>query len=393
VSGGFDAARLGRIEPWLNAALARHSVPGAIAMIARGDQVHVFTAGASDVESGTPMTRDTIIRIASMTKPITVTAALMLVEEARIALDDPVEQWLPELANRKVLRAIDSPVDDTELALRSITLRDLLTFRAGIGAIMKPPGTYPIQREMEALGIAPGPDAIGISPDEYMAKIGALPLLHQPGERWMYHTAIEVLSVLIARVVDEPLEQFLEERIFAPLGMEDTGFVVPASKRDRFATCYVLWSERLARWDTPDGQFSRSQIFPSEVVSTADDYLRFARMLLRHGEAPHGRLLSRASVLLMMADQLTAEQKDKSPFPGLWDGSGWGMGGRVVTRRTDIDIGPGAYGWSGGYGTHFVIDPCENLFATVLTQRMMQSPGDDRIGRELFTLTYAALDS
>lgn len=392
MTGGFDAARLARIDAWLPGAIARSRMPGATVMLARHGQVHVATTGVRDIASGAPMTRDTIVRIASMTKAITTVAVLMLVEEGRIALDDPIDPWLPELADRRVLRALDGPVDDTVPADRPITLRDLMTFRAGHGAIMARPGTYPIQAVLDDLGVAPGFDAIDVDPDTFMARLGSVPLLHQPGERWLYHTGNDILSVLIARIEGEPLPDVLARRIFAPLGMADTGFEVPADKQARFATCYVGAGDGFAISDRPDGQFGRPQVFPTELVSTADDYRTFATMLLRQGEGPDGRLLSRAAVALMTSDQIPAAVKAVSFFPGLWEGGGWGMGGRVVTARTGIGPGPGAYGWSGGCGTHYLIDPAEDLFVTVLTQRVMQNPDDDRIARELVTLAYAAID-
>lgn len=392
MTGGLLVERLAWIDGLVASAVERGVAPGVIAMVARGDTVHVATAGVRDVANDLPMLRDTIVRVASMTKPLIAAAAMLLVEEARIALDDPVDRWLPELADRRVLRSIDGAIDDTVPAARAITLRDLLTFRAGIGIIMAQPGTWPIQVEMERLGVAPGPHATSLDPDTWMARIGALPLAHQPGERWMYHVAIDILAVLISRIVGRPIGAFLAEHIFGPLGMVDTAYHVPAAQLDRLAICYAQDDQGLGAWDGIDGEYSRPPPFESELVSTADDYRAFATMLLRGGGAPDGRILSRASVSMMTNDQLTPEQKALSPFPGLWDGRGWGFSGLVVTERTEPGAGPGRYGWSGGLGTHFMIDPAEGLFATLLTQRMMRGPDDDRLARDLFTLAYAAID-
>lgn len=217
----------------------RGEVAGLVALVARHDAVHVEVIGVRDLGSGSPMTRDTLFRIASMTKPILAAAAMILAEEARIALDDPVERWLPELKNRRVLRSLTSPLEDTVPAERPISLRDLLTFRLGLGAVFAPPGTCPIQAAMAELGVAPSPDLIRFGPDEYMARLARLPLAHQPGEKWMYHTGIDVLGVLIARVAGKPLPDFLRTHIFEPLGMKDTAFSVPGAEINRLATCYA----------------------------------------------------------------------------------------------------------------------------------------------------------
>src|SRR5437868_4621720 len=236
--GGLSKARLGRMHNVMAGYVERGDVPGLVTLVSRRGEVHVDALGTMAVGGRDPMRRDTIFRIASMTKPITAAAAMILVEECMLRLDEPVDPWLPELADRKVLRAIDSPLDDTVPAHRPITLRDLLTFRLGIGAVMAPPGTYPIQKAIDEAGLAPGPNVSSLTPDEWMARLAGLPLLHQPGERWMYHTGSDVLGVLIARATGMSLGDFLHERIFAPLGMKDTAFSLPAAKLDRLATCY-----------------------------------------------------------------------------------------------------------------------------------------------------------
>ena len=311
--------------------VGRRDVAGAVALVASADGVRVDTEGVQELATGVPMRRDTIFRIASMTKPITAAAAMILVEERRVALDDPVERWLPELTDRRVLRAAGSEMDDTVPARRPITLDDLLTFRLGLGAIMAPPGSYPLQAAMTELGVSPGPRQLAFGPDEFMARIGCLPLMHQPGERWMYHTGADILAVLIARVCGTPLDEFLQERIFALLGMRDTGFSVPASAVDRFAACYTLDGGTLREWDSArDGEYVRPPAFCTALVSTADDYLAFAQMLLDEGRGPHGRVLAPESARLMMTDHITPAQKAASPFfPGFWDTHGWGFGGAL----------------------------------------------------------------
>jgi len=198
-SSGFSPARLSRMREVMAGYVERGAVAGLVALLSRHDEVHVEAIGVQDLASGAAMRRDTIFRIASMTKPITAAAAMILVEEARLRLDDPVERFLPELSHRKVLRTVDSKLDDTVLADRPITLRDVLTFRLGIGAVMAPPGRYPIQQAIAEAGLAPGPNPISFSPDEWIRRFASLPLLHQPGEKWMYHTGSDLLGVLVAR--------------------------------------------------------------------------------------------------------------------------------------------------------------------------------------------------
>jgi CubicO group peptidase (beta-lactamase class C family) len=394
-SRGLARAPLARIDDLLRDQAARREVAGAVGLIAHGDRVHVATAGVQDLAAAVPMRRDTIFRIASMTKPITAAAVMTLVDEGRIALDDPAERWLPELAERRVLRAIERPLDDTVPAARPITLRDLMTFTFGLGAVMAKPGTYPIQSAMSALGVAPGPEQVAMEPDEYMRRIGTLPLMHQPGETWMYHTDADVLAVLIARVTQKPLSEFLRERIFAPLGMRDTGFHVPEATIDRLATCYGRdEAGALQVWDQArGGHYARPPLFPSELVSTADDFLAFARMLLRNGANAGKQLLAPKSAALMMTDQLTAGQKAASPFfPGFWDTKGWGFGGAVVTRRDPTGAHPGSYGWAGGFGTNFIVDPATDLVAILLVQRLMRGPNDMAINEEFLTLASQAIE-
>ncbi len=380
----------------LRAHVERGHVAGAVALVAQADAVRVEMAGVQDMAAGTPMRRDTIFRIASMTKPITAAAAMLLVEEGRIALDDPVERWLPELADRRVLRSIDSPIEDTVSACRPITLDDLLTFRLGLGLIMAPPGRYPIQSAMAELGVAPGPQQLPFGPDEFMARIGQLPLIHQPGERWMYHTGADILAVLIARIAGMPLEEFLRERIFAPLSMHDTGFTVPERSLDRLATCYAPDdADGLTVWDAAaDGHYTRPPAFPNALVSTADDYLAFARMLLNSGRYARRQILARDSVDRMMRDHISPEQKASSPFsPGFWEHHGWGYGGAVVTDRGGGAAGPGSYGWMGGFGTSFLVDPDAQSVIIMLTQRLMRSPDDTALSEEVQSLAYQAVQA
>ncbi len=301
--GGWSTPRLARMHKVMAGHVARGDLPGLVTLVSRRGEVHVDAIGRQAI-GGTPMRRDTIFRITSMTKPITAVAAMVLVEECKLRLDEPVERLLPELANRKVLQRLDGPLDATVPAHRPITVRDLLTFRLGFGYIMAP-GLMPIQQavnKLQVLTLGPPTPPTPHAPDEWLRRFATLPLMHQPGEKWMYNTGFHVLSVLIARAAGQTLETFLSERIFTPLGMKDTGFVVPAAKLGRLATCYQFHAAtgELEIFDGVDNsQWSRPPAFQdggAGLVSTVDDYLAFAQMMLNHGNLGHQRILSRPAV-------------------------------------------------------------------------------------------------
>jgi CubicO group peptidase (beta-lactamase class C family) len=285
-------------------------------------------------------------------------------------------------------------------ASRPITLRDLLTFRMGFGIVMAPPDATPIQRAIGAQRLGQGPPAPSTppAPDEWIRRLGTLPLMHQPGERWMYHTGSDVLGVLIARASGQPLEAFLRERLFEPLGMKDTGFSVPATDLHRLATGYWTNPETGAFevHDEPGGQWSRPPAFPSGgagLVSTIDDYLAFGQMLLNQGRHGSERILSRPSVETMTTDQLTPAQKAVSGLvPGHFENHGWGFGVSVVTRRTDVAGSVGRFGWDGGLGTSWYTDPAEDLVGILLTQRAWESPSPPPVCLDFWTLAYQAID-
>jgi CubicO group peptidase (beta-lactamase class C family) len=345
------------------------------------------------------MERDTIFRIASVTKPIVAVGAMILVEECVLRLDDPVDPLLPELADRQVLRSIDSPIEDTVPANRPITLRDLLTFQLGIGAIFAEPGTYPIQQALEDAGLAPGPMLPTEGPDAFMAKIGSLPLLYQPGERWLYNIGADILGVLIARATRMSLGEYLQERVFTPLGMSDTGFSVPADKLDRLAGSY--WTNfATGEFEVFDGiedsRYAQDPIFESGaggLVSTADDLLVFGEMMLNNGVYRDMRILSRPTIELMTMDQLQPSQKNPADFfPGFWEGNGWGLGLAVNTRKINLATSPGRYGWDGGYGTSWYVDPNEEMIGILLTQRVLDGPAVMAVYSDFWTSAYQALE-
>ncbi len=306
MSGGLSRARLDRMHSIMAGYVERGEVPGAVAVVARRGEVHVDTVGVHTL-GGAPMQRDTIFRISSMSKPVTAVAAMILVEECKLRLTEPVDRLLPELADRRVLKRIDRQLDDTVPAHRPITVLDLLTFRQGFGQMMLPPDAYPILQAANELGIGMGsPDLSSTpAPDEWLRRLGTLPLMHQPGEEWMYNTGADILGVLIARAAGQPLGTFLRERIFEPLGMKDTGFSVPAANIGRLATSYMPdpATGTLNLYDPAEGgQWSRPPAFPSGaggLVSTADDFLAFGQMLLNNGKHGNDRILSRLSVEAM----------------------------------------------------------------------------------------------
>ncbi len=394
-SGGLSEARLSRMREVMAGHVERGVVPGLVTLVSRRGEVQVEAIGTKAIDGADPMRRDTIFRVASVTKPIVAVAAMTLVEECVLRLDEPVDRLLPELADRTVLRTIDGPLDDTVPATRPITLRDLLTFRLGYGAIFD---QSPIARAMAEAGVAPGPYMPTFPPDEYMKRLGGLPLAHQPGERWLYNNGSDVLGVLIARATGKSLGTVLRERIFDPLGMADTGFHVPAEKLDRLPGSYWTNFEtgKFEEFDgIEDSRFAHPPAFESGaggLVSTVDDLLAFGQMMLTMGKHASERILSRPSVELMTIDHITPEQKTVSPFfPGFWDNRGWGFGVSVFTQRTDLASVPGRYGWDGGYGTSWYVDPKEALIGILMTQRVWDG-NEVGVYSDFWTSAYQAID-
>jgi CubicO group peptidase (beta-lactamase class C family) len=395
---GLSKMGLQRMHRVLSGHIESEQVPGLVALVSHHDDVHTEALGTMSYESAAPMKRDTIFRIASLSKVIAAVAAMILVEECKMRLDDSVELWLPELANRRVLKSLSSEIDDTVLAKRAITVRDVLTYRMGFGSVMAPPNTYPIQkliREYRVGGDGPALPSQTVGPDEWIQKLGSLPWLAQPGERWLYHVSGDVLGVLIARASGTPFGTFLRERIFEPLGMKDTAFHVRPEKIDRLPAFYFFNRKKQAldffddvtnsAWSLPPGFESGG----GGLVSTVDDYFAFSRMMLNKGRYDGGQILSRAAVELMTSDQVSAQEREGAEiFFG--DFSSWGLGMAVDTRRREIFHTPGRYGWTGGFGTTAYIDPAENLMGILFTQRMMDSPEPPKVYSDFWTLAYAA---
>jgi CubicO group peptidase (beta-lactamase class C family) len=398
MSGGLSKTRLDRMRAVLSAHVDAGRAPGVVALIARGDDVHVEAVGHMDLGGGRRIERDTIFRIASMSKPVTAVAAMILIEQCVIRLDEPIDDLVPELADRRVLKSMESELDDTVPADRPITVRDLLTFRMGNGLVLAPPDAYPILREVNKRGGGAGPPKPSNEPppDEWIARLGDLPLMEQPGTRWRYHTGAEVLSVLIGRATGGAFGDFLRERIFEPLGMSDTGFSVPREKLGRFATSYLTdWNTReLSVYDdSAGGDWSRPPAFESGgggLVSTADDYLVFARMLLNGGVHEGERIVSRPSVELMTSDQLRPEHR-VGPDVILGDDMSWGFGVGVIIGRHDL-MNVGTYGWDGGLGTSWRNDARESLTGICLTQAAFVDPHLPKPIQDFWTCAYQAID-
>jgi len=392
-ASGLSKDRLARLHDIMGRHVERGAAPGLVSVIARRGEAHIDVVGSSALDGGNAIRRDTIFRISSMTKPITAVATLILVEECVLRLDEPVERLLPELADRRVVRRIDGPVGDTVPAHRPITVRDLLTFRMGFGAYF---GPCPVNEAAAPLQLSVGPPQPSLppEPDEWMRRFSTLPLMCQPGERWLYHTGADVLGVLIARASGQPFEAFLRDRVFGPLGMKDTSFCVPAADIERLTSSYSTDPETgaLELYDEPNGQWSVPPAFPSGgagLVSTATDFLAFAQMLLRGG-AP---VLSRSSVEVMITDQLTTEQKAVSGFfPDDFDARGFGFCVGIVTRREHPAAPIGQYGWDGGMGTIWRNDPSEQMITILLTNAAWTSPRPPDIALDFLTGAYASID-
>lgn len=399
--GALSTDALKALQATMDAHVAEGFLPGATWLIHHKGETHMGTAGTFELGGGRPMARDTIFRVASITKPVTAALAMMLVEEGKLSLDGPVDALLPELANRQVLKRIDGPLDETVPAAGPITLRHLLTMTFGLGAIMLFPEEYPIQLAMRETGLAPGFALPQMSSDAYMEKLGALPLAAQPGETFLYNNGLDVAGILIERATGKRLGAVMAERLFEPLGMKDTGFFVPEEKRDRLPPQYgpdfanggglkVFGPQEGIDFTAPPQLDSGA----GGLVSTVDDYLAFCRMMLNGGELGGKRYLKTETVAEMTRDQLTPEQKrgpHAEPFMA-GGGAGWGLGMSVAVKRTKPWLVPGRFGWDGGYGTSAHTDPANGLIGIFFSQRMMDSPEPPRTYLDFWTQACKAVD-
>ncbi|MDB5395587.1 MAG: hypothetical protein JWM91_3093 [Rhodospirillales bacterium] len=397
--GGFSAAGLVAVAGAMQGAVDSGAAAGMVTLLYRhGEIAQVNAVGWQDEVAKTPMRRDTIFRIASMTKPIVSVATLILMEDGKFKLTDPVDAILPELANPKLLGSPTDALDTAAAAPHSITILDLLTHRSGIvtqdtvhGPLVAALKDADAMREM-------GPDA-------WIKRIGDLPLAYEPGTRFNYGNSFDVLGVLVARASGMTLPEFLDARIFRPLRMKDTGFFVPADKTARFATNYKTDPQTgtLVVIDQPGehSRWAKMPAFPSGaggLVSTAPDYLSFARTLLGKGRSGDVRILSHESVALMTANQLTPDQR-KIPFAGFefWAGQGFGLGVSVVDDIAKQALSPfgfssaGSFGWPGLYGTWWQADPKEDMIQIFLIQLPASDPHSPL--RSFQAASYQAIDN
>lgn len=398
---------LAQVAPALQGIIDQGALSGAVTLVwHKGDVVQAHALGHRDIAGGQPMTRDTLFRIASMTKPVTSIAVMMLIEEGKLKLDDPVSRWIPELADMQVLKDPTGPVDATVPAAREITVEDLLTHRSGLayGFTSMGPIAYAHEEKLgNALANPHGPDA-------WLKRLGELPLTYQPGERFHYSHATDVLGFLVARIEGKSIGEVLQTRIFGPLGMVDTSFWVAPANRDRMAKLYQAPPEGPLK----DVSFPHTPT-PSAfegggggLVSTADDYLKFARMMLGRGEVDGVRLVKPETIDLMAANRLTDEQRGHG-FMGMpfWLSQGFGLGlSMILDAEKHQWMGAGAegsYGWPGAFGTWWQADPANDMILIFLIQDSMplgpeavtamqgQRP-TGRIGGPMFQkIVYAAL--
>ena len=341
------------------------TAPGVVAAL--GD-----ASGALEVAAAGDLEPDAVVRIQSMTKPVVAVATLRLVARGRLGLDDPVAHWLPELADRRVLRSPGAEVDDTVPVERPITVRHLLTCTSGYGMVLY---DSPLARAMATAGVEAGPEPVTLAADDWLAALASLPLVAQPGQTWRYHHSFGVLGILLSRVVQRPLDDHLRDDLLLPLGMTDTGYAVPPARAHRLPAAYRLMEGGLVEIEpagtghyVADDTSTRSH---DELVSTVADYAAFARMLAAGGLHEGEQVVDPELLLAMRTDQVPSAAKDPADFfPGFWESSGWGYG-------VGVEVGgehAGRFGWSGGLGTDFWVDPATGRYAVVLTQVEMGPP-------------------
>jgi len=396
---GVSRARLTRLSDAMRGYADRGEVAGVVTLVHRhGKEAHSDAFGWRDETAPARIERDTIFRIASMTKPVVSVAALMLLEEGKLRLDDPVDRWLPELADRRVMKSPVGAIDDTVPASRPITVLDLLTHRPGF--VSQFADTGPIAVEAAKLHIGNALLLAGTDPDEWLGRLGALPLVYHPGTQFNYGYGTDVLGLLVGRIARMPLEEFLKARLFGPLGMVDTGFHVPEEKRDRLSVAHMpdpKTGKRVLADHPSKSPWNEPKTVPSGsagLVSTADDYSKFG-LMLRNGKAPGGeRLLSRKTIELMTTNFLTPEQRGRL-FLGfdMWVARGFGLGVSIVDNLSgQFGLGSiGRYGWGGAFGTTWFNDPKEDLTAVMMIQ-LLVGPLAQKIEADFSNLIYQAID-
>jgi CubicO group peptidase (beta-lactamase class C family) len=402
---GFSGEALEKIPPALKAIVDAGDLSGFVTMTWRkGEEAQVNIIGKRDIAADLPMERDTLFRIASMTKPVTSAAALMLLEEGKFKLDDPITKWAPEFANMRVLKQADGPLDQTTAAPRAITMDDLFTHRSGLAYGFSSMG--PIAHEYQrVLGDVLNND---MNADQWMKALSTLPLLYAPGERFHYSHSTDVLGFIVGRIAGMSFRDFLMQRLFKPLGMADTDFFVPSDKRKRAAVVYRQDQATGKLSPVPFKQYDSPPAFTGGgggLISTLDDYLQFARMLLNKGEHNGKRYLKAETVQLMCTNRLTPEQR-AIPFLGaipMWAGMGFGLGVSVIDKPDQLGFlgmgGVGSFGWPGAFGTWWQADPANDMIMIYLIQNSMplepgaiaQLAAGQRMGARLALPTFQRL--
>jgi CubicO group peptidase (beta-lactamase class C family) len=409
-AGGLSAEGLAQIAPMLQSVVDQGLMAGAVTLVWRkGALAHLAAVGCRDIAGGAPMTRDSLFRIASMTKPVISLAAMMLVEEGRLRLEDPIGRWLPELSGMRVLKDPGGPLDETYPAAREITVEDLLTHRSGLAAGFTARG--PLARAYgERLGT---PLTRPMAPDAWLKTLGELPLFRPPGERFQYGLSTDVLGFLISRIEGRTLGELIRQRIFEPLGMAETVFWPPPALQGRVAHMYRIPPEPGPLLDVSFAIPDEAPPFQSGsggLFSTAEDYLKFARLLLGRGEADGVQIVRAETIDLMRANRLTPRQRTFS-FLGQqdwWTTQGFGLGLAMVLdpeRHAGGAASPGAFGWPGAFGTWWMADPVEEMVSIFMVQDSVamgpgsasrlvatDSPGPRQAQLTFQKMVYAALN-
>ncbi|KHL18998.1 UNVERIFIED_CONTAM: hypothetical protein LK11_04830 [Mumia flava] len=359
--------------------------PGVAWSVSRGDETAVGAVGVTGPRDERPVTPETVFRISSTTKPVVATAALALLDDGTLGLDDPVERWLPELADRTVLRDPAGPLDEVVPAHRPVTVRDVLDFRLGIGLDFAGPWPGPVLQALADAGLGAGPPApqSNPDPDTWIRTVASVPWSHQPGARWLYHVGAEVLGVLIARAAGAPLPEVLADRVVAPLGMAGTGFGIRPDQAGRLGPLWLPGTGELGAYDPADGQWSRPPRFPNGgdgLVSTVEDLHAFGAMLLRGGTATDGtRVIAKETIAAATQARVSTG-----------DGSAWGLGLGVLTADAADGRRAGTYGWDGGLGSSLWIDPASDVVAVLLTNQMWPSPQPPAVFEAFWRAVWAA---
>lgn len=361
-----------RVAVTMRDVASRMAVPGVVWATVSGPRQ------TARVEAAGPLGPDTIFRIASITKPIVAVLALRLVDEGVFALDDPIDPWLPEFADRRVLRERGAALDDTVPATRPTTVRDVLAMGSGLGWDMKAGPDDPLAREFDARELGSGWAPPEVRPDRWAALAGSLPMAHQPGEGWMYQYSYDVLAVLIERATRRRLDLVLREKVFAPLEMDDTGYAVEMKDVDRVPSAWFpnRRGEFVEVAPAGDPRAMNVPVFRSGatgLLSSAADLAKFAQMLLRQGRGPRGRVISRASFAALTTDSVAAPAHAMA-HEFLEPGRSWGLGVGIDLDARYPGSHPGRFGWDGGTGTSLWVDPVSGVGGVLLTRQGMGTP-------------------